>query len=64
MINYVVVLNAEEQYSVWPSDRDIPDGWHSEGFSGDKESCLLHIGEVWADITPLSVRTSRQRGAN
>ncbi|MGH3850866.1 MAG: MbtH family protein [Pseudonocardiaceae bacterium] len=56
--SYRVVVNHEEQYSIWPSDRDIPPGWKDVGVSDTKEKCLAYIDEVWTDITPLSVRYS------
>jgi MbtH protein len=54
---FKVVVNHEEQHSIWPSGRDNPLGWRDEGFTGPKDACLAHIAEVWPDITPLSVRT-------
>ncbi|GAA1011155.1 hypothetical protein Aple_056720 [Acrocarpospora pleiomorpha] len=56
MSEYLVVLNDEEQYSIWAADRPVPDGWRTEGFSGEKEACLAHIEEVWTDMRPLSAR--------
>lgn len=53
---YEVVVNHEEQYSIWPSDRDVPDGWRCEGTRGTKDECLDHIEVVWTDMRPLSVR--------
>jgi MbtH protein len=53
---YQVVVNDEEQYSIWFCDRELPAGWHAVGVSGPKDECLAHIREVWTDITPLSVR--------
>lgn len=53
---YKVVVNHEEQYSIWPEDRDNPPGWSDVGMSGSKDECLEHIRAVWTDITPLSVR--------
>ncbi|MGM1058476.1 MbtH family protein [Saccharothrix sp. Mg75] len=53
---YLVVVNDEEQYSVWLADRDLPAGWRAEGTRGDREECLAHIGEVWTDMRPLSLR--------
>ena len=53
-----VVVNAEGQYSIWPSGRELPVGWMLAGFSGPKSDCLTHIGKVWTDITPLSARQS------
>ncbi|WP_321335965.1 MbtH family NRPS accessory protein [Breoghania sp.] len=57
-IVYRVVLNHEEQYSIWPADREIPEGWRAEGFEGKKAACLEHIDEVWTDMRPLSLRKS------
>jgi MbtH protein len=51
-----VVVNHEEQYSIWPTDRDLPKGWHGVGKTGTREECLTHIEQVWTDLTPLSVR--------
>ncbi len=53
---YKVVVNHEEQYSIWPSDRDNPNGWRDVGKEGPKQECLDHIAEVWTDMRPLSVR--------
>jgi len=53
---YVVVVNHEEQYSIWPADRDLPLGWHDAGKRGTKAECLDYIREVWTDMRPLSLR--------
>ena len=53
---YKVVLNHEEQYSIWPADRENPVGWRDGGKSGSKEECLTYIKEVWTDMRPLSLR--------
>lgn len=55
-VDYVVVLNGEEQYSILLADRDIPAGWTAEGFRGPRQECLDHIDRVWTDMRPLSVR--------
>ncbi|GAT68156.1 MbtH family NRPS accessory protein [Planomonospora sp. ID91781] len=55
-MSFLVVLNEEEQYSVWPADRELPEGWRAEGFAGEREECLARIEEVWTDMRPLSVR--------
>jgi MbtH protein len=54
--SYVVVVNDEEQYSVWAADREPPAGWHPEGTRGTRDECLSHIDNIWSDITPKSVR--------
>jgi MbtH protein len=51
-----VVVNHEEQYSIWPADRDLPLGWRAAGKSGPKSECLDYIKEVWTDMRPLSLR--------
>jgi MbtH protein len=51
-----VVVNHEEQYSIWPSHKKIPLGWRDVGKSGLKAECLDYIKEVWTDMRPLSVR--------
>ncbi|MEV6166507.1 MbtH family NRPS accessory protein [Streptomyces sp. NPDC052052] len=56
MDRYKVVVNDEEQYSIWPEHRDEPAGWHAVGFSGEKSACLEHIEKTWTDMTPKSLR--------
>ncbi|ALC26039.1 MULTISPECIES: MbtH family protein [Streptomyces] len=53
---YRVVLNDEEQYSIWQAERELPAGWRAEGTQGSKEECLDHIGRVWTDMRPASLR--------
>ena len=64
---YKVVVNHEEQYSIWPADRENALGWNDEGFQGSKADCLDHIKEVWTDMQPHSLRKKmeemeRERG--
>lgn len=54
--DYNVVVNHEEQYSIWPVGREIPAGWSSVGKPGKKAECLEYIKEVWVDMRPLSLR--------
>ena len=53
---YTVVINHEEQYSIWPTDRDLPLGWSAVDKTGTKQECLDYIEEVWTDMRPLSLR--------
>lgn len=53
---YKVVVNHEEQYSIWPVHRENPPGWRDAGKSGSKAECLVYIKEVWTDMRPLSLR--------
>lgn len=60
---YLVVVNHEEQYSIWPDYKDMPNGWKAVGKSGLKQECLDYINEVWTDMRPLSLRKQMdQRG--
>jgi MbtH protein len=60
---YKAVLNHEEQYSIWPVDRENPLGWRDAGISGSKKECLDFIGEVWTDMRPLSLRRRMEEAA-
>jgi MbtH protein len=60
---YRVVLNDEEQYSVWWADRDLPAGWRAEGTEGTRDECLARIAEVWTDMRPLSLRQRMEQSA-
>ena len=60
---YKVVVNHEEQYSIWFADREIPAGWTEVGKSGKKDECLAYIKEVWTDMRPLSLRRKMDEAA-
>jgi MbtH protein len=60
---YKVVVNHEEQYSIWPADRENPLGWRDVGKSGLKDECLAYIKEVWTDMRPLSLRKKMEEMA-
>jgi MbtH protein len=53
---YKVVVNHEEQYSIWPVEKQIPLGWRDAGRRGPKAECLKYIKAVWTDMRPLSLR--------
>lgn len=59
---YLVVLNHEEQYSIWPAGRDLPAGWRGEGTEGTRAECLEHIDAIWTDMRPLSLRKRMDQG--
>jgi MbtH protein len=59
---YLVVVNDEEQYSIWLADRPIPAGWSAEGTRGTKSECLAHIETVWTDMRPRSLRERLDAG--
>lgn len=60
---YKVVVNHEEQYSIWPADRENALGWNDAGKSGTKEECLAYIKEIWTDMRPLSLRKKMAEAA-
>lgn len=60
---YKVVVNNEEQYSIWASDRPNPAGWHDAAKSGSRSECLAYIKEVWTDMRPLSLRNKMDNPA-
>ncbi|MBS2533960.1 MbtH family NRPS accessory protein [Catenulispora sp. NF23] len=60
---WTVVVNLEEQYSIWPDREEIPAGWRGAGVAGTEAECLDHIGRVWTDMRPLSLRRWMERRA-
>jgi MbtH protein len=60
---YTVVVNHEEQYSIWPDYKEIPAGWRAVGKTGFKPECLAYIKEVWTDMRPLSLRKQMAEAA-
>jgi len=62
-ITYKVVVNHEEQYSIWVADRPNPSGWRDAPKKGSKSECLLYIKEVWTDMRPLSLRNKMEKPA-
>ena len=58
---YRVVVNHEDQYSIWPVDKEIPAGWTDAGKQGLKADCLTYINEVWTDMRPKSLREAMAR---
>ena len=58
--NLWVVINHEEQYSIWPADKELPRDWKSIGVKGDRERCMLYfIEEVWTDMRPMVISPFR-----
>lgn len=61
---FKVVVNHEEQYSIWPATRESPLGWRDAGKSGSKDDCLTYINEVWTDMRPRSLRKALDETAH
>jgi MbtH protein len=53
---YIVLVNEEEQYSLWLAELQIPGGWRATGKAGTKQECLDYVRSVWTDMRPLSLR--------
>ena len=53
--SHVVLINDEEQYSLWPATKDVPAGWRNV-FAGDRDACLEYVETHWTDMRPKSVR--------
>lgn len=53
---YVVVMNEEEQFSIWMADKEVPAGWIVQPMSGGKEECLEYINIHWTDMRPARLR--------
>jgi len=60
---YKVVVNHEEQYSIWPAHRENALGWRDAGKTGTKAECLAYIEEVWTDMRPISLRRALAQDA-
>lgn len=60
-LEYYVVVNHEEQYSIWPSEKEMPNGWETVGNKKNRQECLDYIEEVWTDMRPLSLRKALEK---
>lgn len=61
--HFSVVMNHEEQYSIWPEDREIPEGWTAVVKGKTRDDALAYIEEVWTDMRPLSLRRAMDAAA-
>ncbi len=59
-----VVINQEEQYAIWPTFKEVPNGWTQVGQEGTKDSCLTYISEHWQDMRPKSLRDALEQGTD
>jgi MbtH protein len=58
---FEVLVNHEEQYSIWPAGGENPLGWSPAGKAGTKQQCLEYIKTVWTDMRPLSLRKKMEQ---
>ena len=59
---YKVLVNGEEQYSLWPGYKEVPAGWREAGKQGSKADCLAFVEASWTDMRPLSLRQKMAEG--
>lgn len=62
-LDFVVLINDEEQYSLWSSSIAVPAGWRVVHGPTNKQACLDYVDDVWKDLTPRSVRLRLQEAA-
>lgn len=55
---FIVLINSEGQYSLWPASKNIPEGWFGAGFEGNKAQCSEFIERVWVDMRPKSISSN------
>jgi MbtH protein len=60
---FVVLINDEDQHSLWPKFKEIPAGWRQVGPTGTKEDCLKYVEANWTDMRPRSLRDAREAAA-
>jgi MbtH protein len=61
---WTVLINSEEQYGLYPVDREVPAGWRPADFAGTEEECIAYVDEHWTDMRPLSLRLAMRRQAS
>ncbi len=57
---YLVLMNDEEQYSLWPAAKAVPAGWRAVGQEGSEQECLDYVDRTWTDMRPASLRRAMQ----
>jgi MbtH protein len=60
---YLVLVNHEDQYSLWPKSKSVPLGWRETGFAGDKATCASYVDAVWTDMRPASLRAAAEEAS-
>lgn len=63
-IDNQVLINEEEQYSLWPLSKEIPAGWKKAGFEGTKEACKAFVDAHWQNMRPKSQRAFFENTGN
>jgi MbtH protein len=60
---HIVLINHEEQYSLWRADMDIPGGWHQVWGPETRQACMDWVDKTWTDMRPLSLRKAMEADA-
>lgn len=55
---FFVLMNDEEQHSIWPTFAEIPSGWRVAFGEATREDCLTYVNDHWTDLRPRSLRES------
>ncbi|WP_329568950.1 MbtH family protein [Kitasatospora sp. NBC_01266] len=55
---YLVLVNDEEQHSLWPDGLEVPTGWRAVFGVGGRAECLAYVGANWMDIRPAGLRAA------
>lgn len=61
-MQWTVLINDEEQYGLFPADKQLPGGWKPAGFTGSEETCMKFVDEHWTDMRPKSLRDALESG--
>jgi len=61
---FTVLINHEEQYSLWPAEKSVPNGWRVADIKGSKAECLKFVEANWQDMRPLSLRQKQSYHAS
>lgn len=59
---FLVLVNDEAQYSLWPAARAVPDGWRTAHGEDSRQACLDYVDRHWTDMRPASLARAMDRG--
>ncbi|MEU9702421.1 MbtH family protein [Streptomyces sp. NPDC047981] len=57
---FLVLVNDENQHSIWPSFAEVPAGWRTAFGEADRDACLAYVEQHWTDLRPSSLTTAQQ----
>jgi uncharacterized protein YbdZ (MbtH family) len=58
---FLVLVNDEDQHSLWPAFADIPQGWRKVFGESGRAECLAYVEQHWTDMRPKSLREAMDR---